>query len=86
MCGVVSLTLTHSSLGDPEDIFIIHLIIIIRSKVSTIHIVVIFFCGCASQVVVPSYTVGFLYISGVCSFYYCAVSWCAQMIELIMAR
>ena len=41
ICGVVSLTL--SSLGDREDLSITNLIIIIRSEVSTFHIVVIFF-------------------------------------------
>ena len=36
--------------------------------------------------VVPSYAVGFIYIPGFCFFYYCAVSWCAQVIEYIMAQ
>ena len=42
------INLTHSSLGDWEDIFITHLIIIIKLEVSTSPIVVRFFCGCVS--------------------------------------
>ena len=62
ICGVVSLKLAHSSFGDREDIFTIHLIIIIKSEVSIFLIVVIFFRGCVPEVVVPSYAVGFIYI------------------------
>ena len=52
----------HSSLGDWEYIFLTQLIIIIKSEVSTLPIIVIFFRGCVSEVVVPSYVVGFIYI------------------------
>ena len=47
----------HSSLGDREDIFVTHLIIIIKSEVSTFPIVV-------PEVVLPSYAIGFMYILG----------------------
>ena len=48
--GVACVELSHSSLADWKDIFIIHLIIIIKSEVSTFPIVVIFFRGCVSGV------------------------------------
>ena len=57
--------LAHSSLSDWKDIFIIHLIIIIKSEVSTFPIVVIFFRGCVSEMVVLPYSViYYIYISG----------------------
>ena len=60
MWGCMWLT-DHSSLGDPEDIFVIHLINI-KSEVSTLTIVVVFFHGCVPGVVVPLYAIGFIYI------------------------
>ena len=44
ICGVVCVELAHSSLGDREDIFVTHLIIIviIKSEVSTFPFGVIF--------------------------------------------
>ena len=72
--GVAYVELAHSSLGDWKDIFITHLIIIIKSEVSTVPIVVIFFRGCVSEMVVLSYSViYYIYIPvtlGPCFLYY----------------
>ena len=89
-CGFLSVELAHSSLCDREDIFMIHLIIIIKSEVWTYPIVVIFLRGCVPEVVVPSYAVASRHIynsgtAGFCFFHYCAGLWCAQIIEYIMA-
>ena len=54
--------LAHSRLGDREEISKTRLIIIVESEVSTFPIVVIVFRGFVSEVVVPSYAVGFTYI------------------------
>ena len=43
---VAFVELAHSSLGDRKDIFITHLNLIIKSKVSTFPIVVIFLWLC----------------------------------------
>ena len=51
---VAFVQLAHSSLGEWKDIFVIHLIVIIKSEVSTFPIVVIF---SVPKVVVPSYFV-----------------------------
>ena len=59
MYGVVCDRLSHLSLGNREDISVIHFIIIIESKVSSIPIVSIFLRGCVSDVVVPSYSVSY---------------------------
>ena len=53
--GVVCIELANLSLGDLEAISITRLIIIIKSEVSTIAVVAIFFCGCVSEMVVPSF-------------------------------
>ena len=78
--GVPCVELAHSNLGDWKDIFIIHLIIIIKSEVSTFPIVVIFFRGCVSEMVVLPYSViYYIYISGtlgLCFNYLCSVYWC----------
>ena len=60
-----------------------------QSEVSTFPIVVIFFRGYVSEVVVLSYAVCWhIYIypgkAGFCVFNYCAVLWCAQIMEFIM--
>ena len=47
--------LAPSNLGYWEYIFITHLVIIIKSEVSTFPIFIIFFHGCVPAVVVPSY-------------------------------
>ena len=58
-------------------IFITHLIIIIKSEVSTFPIVVIFFRGCVSEMVVLSYSViYYIYIPGklgLCFHFLCSV-------------
>ena len=59
ICGAVCVILAHSRLGDREDTLTTHLIIIIKSEVSILPIVVIFFRGCVPGVVVPSYAVRF---------------------------
>ena len=65
------------SLGDWKNIFITHLIIIIKSEVSTFPIVVIFFRGCVSEIVELSYSViYYIYIPGTlgpCFHYWCSV-------------
>ena len=62
---VACVELAHSSLGDWKNILITHLIIIIKSEVSTFPIVVIFFRGCVSEMVVLSYSViYYIYIPG----------------------
>ena len=50
--------------GDWKDIFISHVIIIIKSEVSTLTIVVILFCGCVPEMFVTSYSVTYcIYIT-----------------------
>ena len=57
--------LAHFSIGDWKYIFIAHVIIIIKSEVSTFPIVIIFFRGCVSEMFVTSYSVTFcIYIPG----------------------
>ena len=74
---VACVELAHSSLGDWKNIFITHLIIIIKSEVSTFPIVVIFFRGCVSEMVVLSYSVIYcIYIPGklgLCFHFWCSV-------------
>ena len=50
--GVVCVQLAHFSLGDWKDISFAHVIIIIKSEVSTIPIVIIFFRGCVPEMFV----------------------------------
>ena len=75
--GVVCVQLTHFSSGDWKDIFIAHVIIIIKSEVSTFPIVIIFFRGGVSEMFGTSYSVTYcIYIPGklrFCSHHYCAV-------------
>ena len=54
--------LSHSRLGDQEDIFVTHFIIIKGLKVSTLPIVFIFFHGWVSEVVVQSYSLSYKHI------------------------
>ena len=64
-----------------EIILLIHLIIIIKSEVSTFPIVVIFVRGCVSETVVLSYSViYYIIISGTlgpCFNYWCSIYWCS---------
>ena len=66
-----------SVLGDWKDISITHVIIIIKSKVSTFPIVFIFVCGCVPEMFVTSYSVTYcIYVPGkpvICFHYHCAV-------------
>ena len=59
------------------DIFMAHVIIIIKSEVSAFPIVIIFFRGCVSEMFVTSYSITYcIYIPGkpgICFHYYCAV-------------
>ena len=48
--GVVCVQLAHFSIGDWKDLSIAHVIIIIKSEVSTFPIVIIFFRGCVSEI------------------------------------
>ena len=86
---VTCVELAHSSLGDWNNIFITHLIIIIKSEVSTFPIVVIFFRGCVSEMVVLSYSViYYIYIPGklgLCFHFFMFSLWYLQMIGYIMA-
>ena len=74
--GVVCVQLAHFSLGDWEDISIAHVIIIIKSEVSTLTII-IFFRGSVPEMLATSYSVTYcIYIPGkpgFCFHYYCAV-------------
>ena len=67
-----------SVLGDWKDISIAHVIIIIKSEVSTFHIVIIFLRGCAPEMFVTSYSVTYCICvpgePGICFHYYCAVN------------
>ena len=75
--GVVCVQLAHFNLGDWEDISIVHVIIIIKSEVSTLPIIIIITRGCVPEMFVASYSVTYcIYIpgkSGFCFHYYCAV-------------
>ena len=63
--GVVCVQLTHFSSGDCKDIFIAHVITIIKSEVSIFPIVIIFFRGRVSDMCVTSYSVTYcIYIPG----------------------
>ena len=55
--GVVCVQLAHFSLGNWKDIYIAHVIIIIKSDVSILPIVVIFFRWCVPEMFVTSYSV-----------------------------
>ena len=75
--GVVCVQLTHFSSGDWKDIFIAHVIIIIKSEVSTFPIVIIFFRGRVSEMFGTSFSATYcIYIPGklgFCSHHYCTV-------------
>ena len=55
--GVVYVELAHWSIGDWKDISIAHVIIIIKSEVSTFPIVFIVFRGCVPELIFTSYCV-----------------------------
>ena len=62
---VVYVQLAHCSSGDWNDISIAHVIIIIKSEVSTFPIVIIFFRGCMTEMFTASYFVIYcIYIPG----------------------
>ena len=73
ICGVVYVKLTHSSLGDREDIFKIHLIIINKSEVSIFSHGCHILRECVPWVVVSLFAVDFIYILVKVSlgFFYC---------------
>ena len=75
--GVVCVQLAHFSIGDWRYISIAHVIIIIKSEVSTFSIVVIFFPWLCVWDVVTTYSVTYcIYIPGkpgICLHLYCAV-------------
>ena len=64
-------------LGDWKDIYIAHVIIIIKSEVSTFPIVITFSRGCVLEMFATSYSVTYcIYVPGkpgICFHYYCAV-------------
>ena len=66
---------TISVLGDWKDISIAHVIIIIKSEVSTFPIIIVFH-GCVPDMFVTSYSVTYcIYVPGkpgICFHYYCA--------------
>ena len=68
---------SEACIGDWKDMSIAHVIIIIKSEVSTFPIVIIFFHGCVSEMFVTSYSVTYcIYIPGkpgIWFNYYCAV-------------
>ena len=75
--GVVCIQLARFCIVDWKDISIALVIIIIKSEVSTVPIVIIFFCGSVTEMFVASYYVTyFIYVPGkpgICFHYYCAV-------------
>ena len=63
--GVACVQLVYFNIGDWKDIFIVHVIIIIKSEVSTFLIVIIFSCGCVPEVFVTYHSVTYcIYILG----------------------
>ena len=63
--GLYVFNLPISVLGDWKDISIAHVIIIIKSEVSTFPIVIIFFRGCVPEMFVTSYSVTYsIYVPG----------------------
>ena len=74
--GVVDVQLAPFSIGDWRDLSIAHAIIIIKSEVSIFPIVIIFFRGWVSEMLVTSYSVTYcIYIPGkpgICFHYFCA--------------
>ena len=72
---VVCVKLARSRLSDREDIFITHLIIIIKSEVSAFPIVVIFPWSCAwgGCTIICSWFHIHPGKTGLCFFYYCAI-------------
>ena len=74
---MVCVQLAHFSIADWNDISIAHVIIIIKSEISTFPIVIIFFRVCVPEMFVASYTVTYcIYVPGkpgICFHYYCAV-------------
>ena len=74
---VVCVKLAQISIGDWKDISIAHVIIIIKSEVSTFPIVIIFFRCCVPEIFVTSHSVTYCtYVPGkpgLCFHYYCAV-------------
>ena len=72
---VACVELAHSSLGNWKNLFITHFIIIIKSEVSTFPIVVIFFRGCVSEMVILCSVIYYIYIPGIlgpCFHYWCS--------------
>ena len=69
--------LAHFSIGNWKDISIAHVIIIIKSEVSTFPIVIIFFRGCVPEMFVTPYSLTYCIDipgkPGICFHYYCAV-------------
>ena len=61
----INIILYHLNIGDWNDISIAHVIIFIKSEVSTFPIVFIFFRGCVAEMFVTSYSVTYcIYIPG----------------------
>ena len=64
-------------LGDWKDIFIAHVIIIIKSEVSTFPIVIILFRGCVPEMFATSYSITHCIYDpgkpGICFHHYCAI-------------
>ena len=75
--GLYVFNLPISVPGDWKDISIAHVIVIIKSEVSTFPIVLIFFRRCVPEMFVTSYSVTYcMYVPGkpgICFHYYCVV-------------
>ena len=78
--GLYVFNLPISVQGDWKDISVVHVIIIIKTEVSTFPIVIIFFRGCVPEMFVASYSVTYcIYLPGkpgICFHHYCAVYEC----------
>ena len=76
------------SIGDWKVIYIAHVIIIIKSEVSTLPILIIFFGGCVPEMFVTSYSVTYcIYVPGkpgICLSLLCSLWW-VQIVGYVLA-
>ena len=81
MCGVVCVKVAHSSIDDHEEILITHLIIIIKSEISTFPVVVIFsVVGCLMWLYHNMLTVSYIPRESLvyCPLLLCSLTMCAN--------
>ena len=87
--GIVCVQLAHFSLDDWKDITIDHVVIIIKSEVSTFPIVIIFFRSCVPEKIVTTYSVTYcIYILGKPGFLFSLLLrnlWWMQIVGSVLA-